>query len=408
MNVLYFHQHFSTRSGSAGTRSYEFARCLIERGHRVTMVCGSYGAGVTGLSSPFENGARSGNVDGIDIIELELPYSNRDSFLRRVLTFVKFALRGIWIAITRECDVVFATSTPLTAGLPGIAASLLRRKPFVFEVRDLWPELPREMGVITNPVVLWLMSVLEWMSYHTATRCIGLAPGIVDGIACRGIPRERISFIPNGCDLDVFNEAVADPWRPEQVRPDDLMAVFTGTHGIANGLDAVLDAAGELLRRGRTDIKLVMVGDGGTKQQLVDRATREGLTNCVFVAPVPKQKLAGLLDSADVGLMILANVPAFYFGTSPNKFFDYISAGVPILNNYPGWVAGMIEDNRCGVVVPPGDASAFADALERLTGNRDDLVTMGRNGRALAERDFDRRQLASQFVGVLERAATGG
>ena len=179
MNVLYFHQHFSTRSGSAGTRSYEFARCLIERGHRVTMVCGSYGAGVTGLSAPFENGARSGNVDGIDIIELELPYSNRDSFLRRVLTFVKFALRGIWIAITRECDVVFATSTPLTAGLPGIAASLLRRKPFVFEVRDLWPELPREMGVITNPVVLWLMSVLEWMSYHTATRCIGLAPGVV-------------------------------------------------------------------------------------------------------------------------------------------------------------------------------------------------------------------------------------
>jgi glycosyltransferase involved in cell wall biosynthesis len=407
MNVLYFHQHFSTRSGSTGTRSYEFARCLIARGNQVTMVCGSYGGGVTGLASPFQNGARSGNVDGIDVIELELPYSNRDGFLRRVLTFIKFALRGIWIALTRDYDVVFATSTPLTACLPGIAASLLRRKPFVFEVRDLWPELPREMGAITNPIVLWLMSILEWTSYHTATLCIGLAPGIVDGIARRGIPRERIAFIPNGCDLDVFNETVVGPWRPEQVRQDDLMAVFTGTHGIANGLDAVLDAAGELLRRGRTDIKLVMVGDGGTKQTLVDRAAREGLKNCVFVPPVPKQRLAGLLDSADVGLMILANVPAFYFGTSPNKFFDYISAGVPILNNYPGWVAGLIEDNRCGVVVPP-DPSAFADALERLADSRSDLAMMGRNGRTLAERDFDRRQLANRFVAVLERAANGG
>lgn len=405
MKVLYFHQHFSTRAGSAGTRSYEFARRLVERQHQVTMVCGSYGAGVTGLSGPFRGGVRSGEVENIRIIEFELPYSNSDGFLRRAITFIKFALRSIRVALSEDYDVVFATSTPLTAGLPGIAASVLRHKPFVFEVRDLWPELPREMSVIKNPIVLWLMSALEWMSYHSATFCVGLAPGIVDGIRRRGIESSRIRFIPNGCDLDIFGAEGVERWRPDGVSQTDLMAVFAGTHGIANGLDAVLDAGSELLRRGRTDIKLAMVGGGALKASLVERATRENLHNCIFVPAVPKQKLAGLLAGADVGLMILANVPAFYFGTSPNKFFDYISAGMPILNNYPGWVAGLIEENHCGIAVPPGDQVAFADALERMAAQRSELVTMGRNGRALAERDFDRTKLADDFVDLLQQAA---
>ena len=403
MKVLYFHQHFSTRAGTAGTRSYEFARHLIARGHHVTMVCGSYAGGVTGLSSHFRRGRRSGEVEGIHVVEFELPYSNNDSFLRRALTFAKFALRSIQVALVEGYDVVFATSTPLTAGLPGIAASILRWKPFVFEVRDLWPELPRAMGVIKNPFMLRLMSVLEWMSYHSASLCIGLAPGIVDGIRRRGISADRVRFIPNGCDLEVFGEGVSEPWRPDGVAPDDLMAVFAGTHGIANGLEAVLDAAGELSRRGRTDIKLVLVGSGALKQRLVERAARDHLTNCVFLPPIPKQKLAGLLASADVGLMVLANIPAFYFGTSPNKFFDYISAGLPVLNNYPGWVAELIAENRCGIAVPPDDAVAFADALQSMAERRDELIEMGQNGRALAERDFDRMALADQFVDALQQ-----
>lgn len=405
MKVLYFHQHFSTRAGSAGTRSYEFARRLIQRGHQVTMVCGSYAGGVTGLSGPFHRGRRSGEVEGIHIVEFELPYSNNDSFLRRALTFAKFALRSMQFALVAGYDVVFATSTPLTAGLPGIAASTLRRKPFVFEVRDLWPELPREMGVIKNPIVLSLMSILEWMSYHSASLCIGLAPGIVDGIRRRGIPADRVLFIPNGCDLEVFGEDVGEPWRPDGVAPGDLMAVFAGTHGIANGLGAVLDVADELLRRGRTDIKLVFVGSGALKKGLVERAARGHLTSCVFLPPVPKQKLAGLLASADVGLMVLANIPAFYFGTSPNKFFDYVSAGLPILNNYPGWVAGLITENHCGIAVPPEDPVAFADALQSMAERRDELIEMGRKGRALAERDFDRVKLADQFVDALKQQA---
>lgn len=397
MKVIYFHQHFSTPKGSAGIRSYEMARRLLARGHQVTMVCGSYGGGETGLSQPFVGGRRRGVVDGMDIIEFDLAYSNADGFVKRGLTFVKFALRSIGLAFTEQYDVLFATTTPLTAGIPGIFARWLRGKPFVFEVRDLWPELPRAMGVIRNPLVLWAMGVLEWASYRSAHRLVGLSPGIVEGIANRGAPRDRIAPVPNGCDLGIF-AGEAQPWRPAQVRATDLMAVFAGTHGMANGLDAVLNAAAELKRRGREDIKLVLIGQGKLKTGLQARAVREDLDNVVFHDPVNKTKLAGLMAATDLGLQILANVPAFYYGTSPNKFFDYIAAGLPVLNNYPGWLAKMITENRCGFTVPPDNPVAFTDALEQAAADRDALKAMGQRGRALAEAQFDRIKLADRWV----------
>lgn len=403
MKVLYFHQHFSTPKGSTGTRSYEMARALIARGHEVTMVCGTYGGGETGLSGPFTDGRRSGVVEGIRVIEFDLAYSNSDGFLKRAWLFLKFAARSVGIALREKYDVLFSTTTPLTAGIPGIFARWLLGKPFVFEVRDLWPELPREMGVITNPVVLGAMAVLEWVSYRSATRCVGLSPGIVDGIARLGVPRERIALIPNGCDLDIFAEEV-EGWRPEQVGKDDLLAAFTGTHGIANGLDSVLDAAAELKRRGRSDIKLVLIGQGKLKPALQARAQAEDLDNVVFHPPVSKVKLAGLMAETDVGMQILANVPAFYYGTSPNKFFDYIASGLPVLNNYPGWLAQMIADQGCGFGVPPDDPVAFADALEVAANNPDALHVMGENGKQLAIREFDRRILAGRFVDWIEGA----
>src|SRR5690606_34938779 len=148
MKILYFHQHFSTPQGSAGIRSYAMAQSLVHNGHQVTMVCGSCGAGQTGLTAPSDRGTRRGNVDGLDIIEFELPYSNSLSFLKRILIFLSFAFKSTKVAITQRYDVLCATTTPLTAGIPGRCANWRRRKPFVFEVRDLWPELPRAMGVI--------------------------------------------------------------------------------------------------------------------------------------------------------------------------------------------------------------------------------------------------------------------
>jgi len=405
MKILYYHQHFSTPAGSTGHRSYAMAQRLIARGHEVTMVCGSCAVGESGLTGPYNQGRREGLVDGVNVIELELPYSNRDGFVKRTLTFLRFAWRSTWIALWRDADLIFATTTPLTAGISGFFARWLRLKPFVFEVRDLWPELPKAMEVIRNPVVLWAMSVLEWVSYRSADRLIGLSPGIVEGIARRGVPEERIAMIPNGCDLEIF-AAPAEPWRPEGVKDDDLMAVFTGAHGIANGLDAVLDAAGELKRRERSDIKLVLIGDGKLKPQLQSRAKAEGLNNVVFHPPVPKAKLAGLLVAADVGMQILANVPAFYFGTSPNKFFDYIASGLPVINNYPGWLAEIITRYDCGYAVPPDDSGSFSDALIHAADHPEERARMGERGRQLARCEFDRNQLADQFVSWLEGAVT--
>ncbi|WP_272164963.1 glycosyltransferase family 4 protein [Vibrio diabolicus] len=413
MNILYFHQHFSTPKGSTGIRSYEMAKRLILHGHYVTMVCGSYGGGDTGLDSTFVSGKREGIIEGIRIIEFDLAYSNSDGFIKRSMTFMKFALKSISLAFTERYDVLFATTTPLTAGIPGIFARWLRGKPFVFEVRDLWPELPKEMGVIKNPIILGLMSFLEWASYRSAHRCIGLSPGIVEGIKKCGVDESKIAMVPNGCDLSIFTQP-SEPWRPEGVKETDLMAIFTGTHGVANGLDAVLDTALELKTRGREDIKLVLVGQGKLKPELEKRVTELGLDNVVFHPPVNKRKLSGLMASADVGMQVLANIPAFYYGTSPNKFFDYISAGLPVINNYPGWLAGMIEQTQCGFVVQPNDPSAFADALEKAANQREALSLMGANARQLAESQFDRALLADKWVdwvidvNAVEGNATGG
>jgi len=405
MHVLYFHQHFSTPQGSAGTRSYEMARALIREGHSVTMVCGTYGQGKTGLSGPFRQARRRGVVEGIEVIEFDLTYSNDMGVLRRLGVFAKFAFGSIGVAMREPADVVFATTTPLTAGIPGIFARWLKRKPFVFEVRDLWPELPRALGM-RNPVLLFAMSALEWASYRSADRLVGLSPGIVEGIARRGVPKDRISMVPNGCDLDMFEHSET-AWRPEGVRDDQMLAVFSGTHGAANGLDAVLDAAAVLKTRGRDDIRIAFVGQGREKPRLVERATSEGLDAVLFLDPVPKTALSGLLAGADLGLQCLRNVPAFYYGTSPNKFFDYIAAGLPVLNNYPGWLAGLIAEHDCGFAVPPEDPEAFADALIAAADDRDALRNKGERALGLARESFDRAILSKDWVSWVTGVARG-
>ncbi len=397
MHLLYFHQHFSTPQGSAGTRSYEMASALIRAGHEVTMVCGSYAQGQTGLSEPFVKGMRRGRVDGIDVIEFELDYANDMGLLQRIGVFLKFAFGSVGLALREPADIVFATTTPLTAGIPGVFARWIKSKPFVFEVRDLWPELPKAMGVITNPLALGLMSLLEWVSYRSANRLVGLSPGIVNGIASRGVDRSQIALVPNGCDRSLFAEP-QNVWRPKEVKPDQLLAIFTGTHGTANGLDSVLDAAAILLERNRADIQIALVGQGREKERLRQRALEAGLKNVLFLNPIPKTELAGLMAGADIGLQILKNVPAFYYGTSPNKFFDYISAGLPVLNNYPGWLAGLIAERDCGFPVPPDNPEAFAAALIAAADDRAALAKKGENARALAREDFDRADLAQRWV----------
>lgn len=403
MKILYFNQHFITPHGSGGTRSYEFARALVQRGHQVTMVCGQNQQ--SGLVLPFDverNWAR-GNIEGIDVISLQLPYSNYATIAWRSWLFLRFALRSAWLALREDYDLLFATSTPLTAALPGIVMKLCGRgKPFVFEVRDLWPELPRALGM-KNPILLGGMSLLEWLAYRSADVCVGLSPGIVEGIKRRAPRSRRVEMIPNGCDLDLFTTAKRAPLNLPGLSAADFVAGYTGTHGIANGLDAVLDAAAELKRRGRDDIKIVLIGDGKCKDALVERARREALDNCHFFPALKKTEIANISPRFGCGLQILADVPAFYYGTSPNKFFDYLAAGLPVVCNYPGWLAEMILSHGFGLAVGPRDASSLADALCALADDREAAKTMGARARHLAGQQFDRRQLAGHFVAVIEQ-----
>jgi glycosyltransferase involved in cell wall biosynthesis len=402
VRILYFHQHFTTPGGAGGTRSFEFASRLARAGHEVIVVCGSYQGGDTGLSGDFKQRVRRGRVSGFEVIEYQLPYSNKLSFVARTRAFLRFAKFCSRIALTQKVDVVYATSTPLTVAIPGILARWFRGVPFVFEVRDLWPELPKAMGVIKNPVILSAMSALEWTAYKSAHHCIGLSPGIKQGIVKHGIAEDRVALIPNSADIDTFRPDVASRLDVPGIEPGDTVALFTGTHGPANGLDGVLDVAAVLKGRGRRDIKLVFIGDGKLKKALVGRAEQEGLDNCLFLDPMPKRRLAAVVAGADIGLMILANVPAFYYGTSPNKFFDYLSAGVPVLVNYPGWLADLVNAHECGIAVPPENPIAFAKALERLADDPDLRKRMGKRGRTLAETEYSRDEMGKRVVTVLE------
>lgn len=401
MKIFYFAEHFNTPATGGGMRPYQMAKRLIAKGHQVTIVCGGDYKRL-GLTPTDKNNIYRGKIEGIDVIQVSLPYSNNDGITKRAVTFLKFAKKSISIALHEDYDLLFATSTPLTDGLPGIFAKWFRRKKFVFEVRDLWPELPKALGM-KNPFLLWGMSVLEKRSYHAADACVGLSPGICEGIKKRSQNGKPISMIPNGCDLDLFSPSTNKPDIIPGVKPTDTVAVFTGTHGVANGLDAILDMAQVLKYRHRDDIKIVFVGEGKKKNHLKERVKTEGLTNCLFLDKMPKKELNDVMSRADIGLMVLANVPAFYYGTSPNKFFDYIASGLPIVNNYPGWLADMINENKCGIAIEPEKPELFADAVINLADHPELREEYGKNGRSLAEREFARDLLGAKFVSFLER-----
>jgi glycosyltransferase involved in cell wall biosynthesis len=405
MHILYIHQHFATPSDSLGTRSYEFAKKLIEAGHSVTMLCGSTAQSIAG-----EVGTQRiihEDIAGIQVIRISESYKNSMGFLGRVKAFFGFAFTATRIGRRINADLVFATSTPLTVALPGVLSAKKMGSPLVFEVRDLWPELPVAMGVIRNPVLIKFLGWLERYAYKNSSAVIALAPGIKKGIVSTGFNPAAVPIIPNGCDLDLFTPT---PQRElEKTFGDNrsFRAVYCGHHGNANNLGALIDVAKVLKKRNIQDIQFVLIGDGAEKQLLV-QSTKDLNLDEYFIwhPPIPKNQLAKVVPKMDVGLMLLKNVSAFQYGTSPNKFFDYLASGIPVINNYPGWVKDLITEHNCGLAVQPDDPEALADSLLELKNNKHFRDSAGQSARQLAESDFSRDKLAAQFVSALEKINT--
>ncbi len=407
MHVLYLHQYFATRSGMTGTRSYEFSKYLLGHGHRVTMIT-SGRHNVPEMTCPPDREFIETDIEGIRVIAIDAAYSNphRGTGMggaRRMVEFMQFARLAASVGRRLDRpDVVFATHTPLTIGLPGMQLARYFRVPFVFEVRDLWPQALINIGALRNPLVIWWMRRLERRLYRAADAIVALSPGMKEGVVSAGTPPDKVTVIPNGCDLTLFRPDVDGSAARRRLGLEDrFVALYFGAMGRANGLDYVLDAARLLQDRGEARIVIVLHGDGGERPRLRQRATDEGLRNVVFSDLVPdKAAVAEIVAAADVCLTIYAATTR-ETTWSPNKMFDALAAGRPVLINVPGWLGETVRAHRAGFQVDPGRPSDLAARLVELSRNAQVRAEMGRAARGLAEQEFARDQLAARLERVL-------
>jgi len=409
MYILYIHQYFASRKGRTGTRSYEFGRFLVEKGHRVTMIT----SGLANPEFPVPEGRRcvERDVDGIRVVSVAGGYNDPHlgtalTGWRRMLRFYEFARAASKVA--RELDrpdVVFATHTPLTVGLAGISASRHFGVPFVFEVRDLWPEALVNVGALGNPMAIWWLRRMARTIYRRADHIVALSPGMKEGVVRAGVAPSRVTLIPNASDLDLFRPDLDGRAARERLGLGKrFAAVYFGAMGLANGLEYVIEAARILAERKQDHIVLVLQGGGGKRDELVALARRLDLQNVVFGELVPKEEVPAIVAGCDVCLTIAR--PGKDPTWSPNKLFDSLAAGKPVLINIGGWLGEMIARNACGRFVAPDRPVALADALVELSQNPVLCEQMGRNARTLAERDFDRNLLAARLEHVLAQVVT--
>lgn len=409
MRVLYFHQYFATRASSNATRSYEIAKRLAARGHQVTVVSGDSQSAPTSVRSRRSprHLVRRETIDGIDVLYLSLPYSNYFSVGQRLVSFFGFMIAATVAGLLQpRPDVVFATSTPLTIGVPGLAISRLARAPFVFEIRDLWPAVPVQLRVLTSRPLIRLAEWLETTLYRRARRVVVLSEGSRDALVARGVPPRKLVFAPNASDLDLFHPHNGDAgFRRERGLENHFIALYAGALGRANAPQQILDAAVLLRALGIERVHLVIAGDGAERPALQERIRRERLSNVTLLPPLPKTKLAGIMGAVDLTMTLFAPYPILSTN-SPNKLFDSLAAGRPVLCNLDGWLRRVLEEGGAGMYVPAGDAAALAIALAAAAEEPAALRAMSINARRLAETTFDRDRVVARVVDALESVAT--
>jgi glycosyltransferase involved in cell wall biosynthesis len=408
VHILYLHQYFASRKGITGTRSYEFSKRLIEKGHHVTMITSGFAN--REFAVPKGNDYIQLQFEGITVVPIAAGYNDPQlgtgmSGYQRMLKFHRFASLATKVGkkLTKP-DVVFATHTPLPIGLAGAALGRYFDVPFVFEVRDLWPEALVNIGALSNSLAIWYLRRMAKKIYCQAKHIVALSPGIKEGIVRAGISPEKVTVIPNASDLDLFRPDLdGSAERRRLGLGDRFAAIYFGAMGMANGLEYVIEAARILSRRKRDNIVFVLHGDGAKRKELQEMARQHNLTNVVFSDLVPnKADVARIVAGCDACMTIYRASKEHTW--SPNKMFDALAAGKPVLINVPGWLGQIVQENKCGICLNPQDPKSLTEAVEQLQADPQLCQQMGKNARELAEREFDRTKLAELLESVLLQA----
>jgi len=399
MKIIYLHQYFNTPQMAGGTRSYEMARRMVSAGHEVHIV--------TSWRKPTESNAWVHEViDGINVHWLPIPYDNAMSYRDRVRAFIKFAFHCGGKARSIGADVVFATSTPLTIVVPGYYASRRLGCPMVFEVRDLWPELPIAIGALKNPIMKMSMRLFERFAYRSSSRVVALSPGMADGVAKAGYPLDRIHVVPNSCDNELFKPNKASSNRFRRAHPElgtGPIVLYAGTFGKINGVDFLVELAAKLLRIDPS-VKFLAIGRGAEFDKVRSKAKELGVLgkNYFQYMSMPKEELVSAIHAADICTSLFVDIPEME-NNSANKFFDALAAGRPVAINYGGWHRDLIARYSIGIHLSR-DIDAAAASLSRFLKDGNKLQKASKNARQLALEEFDRDRLSGKLIRVLQDA----
>jgi glycosyltransferase involved in cell wall biosynthesis len=399
MHILLVHQAFAALDEAGGTRHHELARHLASRGYQVTVIASpvSYLTGKVRARVRWVVRAQDGSA--ITILRTYTYSALHRSFIHRIFSFLSFMVSSFIVGLgVRRVDLVWGTSPPIFQGITAWLLARFKRARFLFEVRDLWPAFAVAVGVLRSRLLIGASEWLERFLYRRADRVMVNSPGYIEHVSRRGA--RQVALVPNGADPAMFDPAArGEEFRRTHALVGRFVALYAGAHGLSNDLGVVLQAAERL--KEHLEIIFVLVGDGKDKPALQQQAHDAGIDNVLFIPPVAKQDIPTILAAADACIAILKPVE-LYKTTYPNKVFDYMAAGRPVILAIDGVIRKVVEAAGAGIAVPPGDAEALADAVLRLAGDRPAARRMGLNGRNCIERDFSRSVLADQLCQVLE------
>ena len=404
MHILLIHQAFVTTGEAGGTRHIEFAKRLAAHGHRVTIITSpvSYLSGKNSRSG-FYLWKKEQWAEGIEIRYCWTSSGMHKGFIPRLLAFFSFMFSSFFCALNvKNVDLVWGTSPNLFQAWTAWLSARCKRKPFLLEIRDMWPEFAIAMGALRNKTLIRMSQWLEKFLYCHADRIIVNSPGFIPFI--RDICGKTADLVPNGADEEMFLGADGTDFRKQYGLGDDFIVMYSGAHGPANDLETALNAA-ELLR-GRPGIRFLFVGSGKDKPRLEAVKAEKKLDNVLFIPPVPKDRIASVMAAENAGLAILKKIDMFKT-TYPNKVFDIMACGDPVLCQIDGVIREVVEENHAGIFVEPGDPQALADAVLRLAADPEGCRVMGENGRKAITEQFSREKAAAQLEEIFSETAAG-